>query len=109
MNKQLLHQYLMFLLSDEKIAIIHLKADAGTVTGIVAGIMKAAAALPHYFAADVLNRLKTITVHAPDAALQLDLAIRRLSREQKWQKLYPWLALMITLLLCMAMYFFSKK
>ncbi|RYZ47839.1 MAG: hypothetical protein EOP49_20200, partial [Sphingobacteriales bacterium] len=39
MNKELLWRYLLFLLSDEKIAVLRLKGKPGTVSGIIDGIM----------------------------------------------------------------------
>jgi hypothetical protein len=109
MNKELLHQYLLFMLSDEKIAVILLKSKAETTHGLVEEIIKASSALPVYFAKEVLYRLKMITVNNPDDALKVDTSLRRLMREYTLEKLFPWLALVITLLLCVAMYFFSKK
>ncbi len=109
MNKELLHQYLMFLLSDEKIAIIQLKADTDTVHALVSAIIKTVAVLPHYFALDVLQRLKETTSAYPGEREKINLTIRRRKREAQWQRLFPWLALLVTLLLCLAMYFFSKK
>jgi hypothetical protein len=109
MNKQLLHQYLLFMLSDEKVAIILLKGKPDTVSGIVSGILKAASTLPLYFSIEVLTRLKVIAVNSIDDTAKIDLALRRLNRERIWEKLFPWLALAITIILCMAMYLFSKK
>lgn len=109
MNKELLHQYLMFLFSDEKIAIIQLKADTDTVNALVAAIMQTVAVLPHYFALAVLQRLKETTAAYPYESKRIDLMINKRRREAQWQRLFPWLALLVTLLLCLAMYLFSKK
>jgi hypothetical protein len=109
MNKELLHQYLLFMLSDEKIAVILLKGKADNIHGIVEGIIKASSTLPVYFAKETLQRLKMITVNSPDEELKVNTALKRLSKQQQLEKLFPWLALAITLLLCIAMYFFSKK
>jgi hypothetical protein len=109
MNKELLHQYLLFMLSDEKIAVILLKSKPEIIHGLVEGMMRASSALPVYFAKEVLHRLKMITVNSPDEALKVDTSLKRLTREYKLEKLFPWLALVITLLLCVAMYFFNKK
>ena len=109
MNKELLHQYLLFMLSDEKIAVILLKSKADNIHGLVEGIIKASSALPVYFAKEILQRLKVITVNSPDEELKVNTALKRLIRQQNLEKLFPWLALAITLLLCVAMYFFSKK
>jgi metal-responsive CopG/Arc/MetJ family transcriptional regulator len=109
MNKELLHQYLLFMLSDEKIAVILLKGNTDTIHGLAEGIIKASSVLPVYFAKEVLQRLKMITVSSLDDELKVDTSLKRLAREHKLEKVFPWLALAITLLLCVAMYFFSKK
>jgi metal-responsive CopG/Arc/MetJ family transcriptional regulator len=109
MNKELLHQYLLFLLNDEKIAVILLKGNADNIHGLVEGIIKASSVLPISFAKEVLQRLKMITVNTPDEELKVNVSLKRLVREHTLEKLFPWLALVITLLLCIAMYFFSKK
>jgi hypothetical protein len=109
MNKELLHQYLLFMLSDEKIAVILLKGNTDTIHGLVEGIIKASSTLPAYFAKEVFQRLKTITINSPDEELRVNTALKRLSKQQQLEKLFPWLALAITLLICIAMYFFSKK
>lgn len=97
------------MLSDEKIAVILLKSKAEAIHGLVEGIIKASSALPVYFAKEVLQRLKMITVNNPDEELKVDTRLKRLTREYTLEKLFPWLALTITLLLCVAMYFFNKK
>ena len=109
MNKELLHQYLLFLLSDEKIAVILLKSKTETIHGLVEGIIKASSALPLYFAKEVLQRLKMITINSSVEELKVNTRLKRLTRQHTWEKLFPWLTLVITLLLCVAMYFFSKK
>lgn len=109
MNKELLHQYLMFLLSDEKIAIIQLKADPDTLTALVSAFIKATAVLPHYFVPGILQRLKEITKEYPRETEKITIILKKNSREAQWQKSLPWLALLIALLICAAMYLFSKK
>ena len=109
MNKERLHQYLLFMLNDEKIAVILLKGKTDTIHGLVKGIIKATSALPVYFATAVLQRLKMITVNSPDEELIVNTSLKRLKKEQTLEKLFPWLTLAITILLCVAMYFFSKK
>lgn len=109
MNKELLHRYLLFMLSDEKVAILQLKGRPETISGITEGMIKATTHLPVYFAIAVLNRLATAIAAHPEEAHKAAVALRRLKREQLWQKLFPWLTLTITILLCVAMYLFSKK
>ncbi len=108
MNKQLLHQYLLFIFSDDKIGIIQLKAGDQDRAGIIAEAAKAAVHLPHYYARDIWERLLLIAANDEERA-GLQRVLSRLAREARWQKLFPWLAVLAALLLCMAMYLFGRK
>jgi DnaJ-domain-containing protein 1 len=109
MNKELLHRYLLFLLANEKVAILRRKANPETLAALIKALMQSAAVLPYYFAIEVLQRLKVVAEEGSEPAQEIGNALKRLMREAQWQRLFPWLALLITLLLCVAMFFFSKK
>ncbi len=109
MNKELLHRYLMFLLADEKIAILQRKGNPEILAGITKGLMQAVAVLPHYFSLEVLRRLQVTIAGNSDLEQQIGYVLKKLTREAQWQRLFPWLTLLITLLICAGMYLFSKK
>lgn len=106
MNKQLLHQYLLFLFSDDKIGIIQLKAEAVTRGSIIEEGLKATLHLPFYYSNEILNRLLQVAADDGEAQPLRDIK-KRLEREARWQKLFPWLVAAVVLLLCVAMYLFS--
>lgn len=108
MNKQLLHQYLLFVFSDDKIGIIQLKAGDKARAGIIAEAGKAAAHLPHYYARAILERLLLIAAN-DEERMALRQTLTRLAREARLQKFFPWLAVLVALLLCIAMYVFGRK
>jgi molecular chaperone DnaJ len=109
MNKELLYRYLMFLLSDDKIGIILQKAEDNFASRFVPQILEAIAPLPHYFAKDVLLRLKAITADNEAENTLLVRAIRKRAIEEQKEKWFPWIIFLVTLLLCLAMYLFSKR
>lgn len=109
MNKQLLHRYLLFLLSDEKLAIINRKADEQFTGQFIPEILKTVKLLPYYFAADVLERLKLISAQTATETNAIRKFGIQLKRHKRGEQLFPWLIVLFTLLLCLAMYWFSKK
>lgn len=109
MNKQLLHQYLMFLLADEKMAILQLKAEEQVLQDIIGELLKAILPLPSYYAKEILARLKVLAEGYPAEETRIDKVLNRIIREEIWQRSVPWLVLLVTLLLCITMYLFGKK
>jgi len=109
MNKQLLQEYLLFLLSADKAAIIIQYSNKDTIIAIVREMIKAIKYLPAYFALPVLKKLNGIAVLNAEAAQIVALKTAGIRKEQKWQKLYPWLIILTTICILIAMYLFNKK
>lgn len=109
MNRELLYRYLQFVLADERIAIMQLKADLITRQSFAAAFMHPVALLPHYFAIDVLRRLREVAGDMPETLQAITARLRQLERRARWQKWFPWLTLLVVFLLCLAMYLFARK
>jgi hypothetical protein len=109
MNKQLLQEYLLFLLSADKAAIIIQHSNNDTIIAIVTEMVKAIKYLPAYFALPVLEKLKSIAVINNEAIQMVTSKMAGIRKEQKWQKAYPWLIILATTGILIAMYLFSKK
>lgn len=109
MNKQLLQEYLLFLLSADKAAIIIQHGDTENILSITKEITKAISYLPSYFALPVLARFGNIASISLEAAQIILSETAKIKKAQKWQKIYPWLVVTITLFILIAMYYFSKK
>ncbi|PSK93890.1 DnaJ-like protein [Taibaiella chishuiensis] len=109
MNKQLLHEYLLFFLTDEKIAIIRKQADASYLGHFIPAMLDATLHLPFYFAAPVYTRLQLVATGSAHLSELVDKARRRMAGQARRQRYLPLLMVLITLLLCIAMYLFSKK
>jgi hypothetical protein len=93
----------------KKIAIIQLKSTEEITHQLISGMMKALEPLPAYFSKEILIRLRNIAAGKDMEEQRIDHALRKLQREEWWQKIFPWLALFVTLFVCIAMYFFAKK
>lgn len=109
MNKQLLQEYLLFLLSADKAAIIIQYGNSDTIIAIVTEMIKAIKYLPAYFALPVLEKLNGIAVIDTEATQMIISKIKSIKKERKWQKAYPWLIILITICILASMYLFSRK
>jgi molecular chaperone DnaJ len=109
MNRELLYRYLLFMLSDEKVAIIEKRAQAPVRQGIAREILKAMQLLPGFFALEIISRIQLILNGEDEEILkELEMVTRKVQREQRLQRYLPWLISALTLLICVAMYLFSK-
>lgn len=109
MNKQLLQEYLLLFLNDEKIAIIRKQADASYLVAFITEVIRAVEYLPYYFAQPVFARLHLLSLDYPDVPSKITEAESRMARQARWRQYLPLLIIIITLLLCIGMYLYSKK
>jgi len=108
MNRELLKDYLLFMLSDEKAALLA-QQSTEKQTGAIAGqLLKSAEYLPYYFAIPVLTRMRYTLPLNKELERLIDSRIKKTEREEKLRKSYPWLIVLITVLILFAMYFFSQ-
>jgi hypothetical protein len=109
MNRQLLHEYLLFLLSDDKMALLIQKATPEIIHSISESLLKAIAYLPAYYALPVLNKWMPAATMDVGSGREISKKTATLKKEEKQQKVYPWLIVLLTLFILIAMYYFSKK
>lgn len=109
MNKQLLQEYLLLFLNDEKIAILRKHAGTTSIDNFVAEIIHAVSFLPYYFAKAVFTRLYLLCQDHEVMLYKIAAADRSMTRQARRQQYLPLLIVLITLLLCFGMYWFSKK
>ncbi len=109
MNRQLLKEYLCYLCTDEKIAILRKKGEIGLLERFIAEGLKTSKFLPYYYELAVLNRFKLIA--AADESLNEALLKRerQLLFIRQWNRFFPWLTVLITLLICIGMFWFGRK
>lgn len=109
MNKQLLQEYLLLFLNDEKIAILRKQAATTAMDNFVAEVIHAASFLPYYFAKAVFARLYLLCQDNETILLNIAAAEHSMAKAARRQQYLPLLIVLITLLLCFGMYWFSKK
>lgn len=109
MNKQLLQEYLLLFLNDEKIAVVRKQADSAYLYAFVSAVIRACEHLPYYFAQPVFARLHLLSQDYPEAQSTVTEAETRMARQARWRQYLPVLIIIITLLLCIGMYLYSKK
>lgn len=91
MNKQLLHEYLLFVLSDEKQAILHLKATTAHIENISNNILQITQLLPEYYALPVIDRLLLLAEQHPYIRNSIETENKKRKQAYRWQKITPWL------------------
>lgn len=109
MNKQLLFQYLGFLLKDEKLAVVNRKGTEDFAAQFIPEILKTTAHLPAYYAIELMQRLKLIENQPNSVQALVAKADRAWKRRKQWQSMVPWLIVLFTLLVCIGMYWFSRR
>lgn len=109
MNKQLLQEYLLLFLNDEKIAVVRKQADSAYLYAFVSSVIRACEHLPYYFAQPVFARIHLLSQDYPEAQSTVTEAETRMARQARWRQYLPVLIIIITLLLCIGMYLYSKK
>ena len=105
----MLYEYLLFLLSDDKVALLIQKGTPEIIYAITQQLLLSISYLPAYYALPVLNKWLPATISHTDSYQNIAMQIIKIKREEKLQKAYPWLIVLITLSVLIAMYYFSKK
>jgi hypothetical protein len=109
MNKQMLYEYLLFLLSDDKKAVLLLnKANKSIALDVAAIIIHICNILPPYFALPVLQQLEPIVADNEEAQVQLQNVIVHHRQLALWQRCKPWLVVVLSFLILLAMYWYGK-
>ena len=108
MDLQLLNAYLHYQLTDEKIGILQVTAGSEKITQIQqlclhAGSFLSAAQYKH-----LLVRLQILSSAIPANLEVLDREERQASWNLKLERKFPWVLLLLTLLICLAMYLYGQ-
>ncbi len=107
-NLSLLNSYLLFLLNDHHLAIISAQQSDNYPDRFIRKILKAVDALPLYYAIPLLQRMKPAFLHQEHLTEIILQKEKKLKAERLRSRLMPWLILLLTLLLCVCMYFFNR-
>ncbi len=108
MNKSLLQQYLLFLLSDERLAVLTNEPSADYITAFTSEMISIATILPPYLALPVLARMKYAFASIGPALSLISISEQKIKRTYLCTQYAPWVILTTVLLICIAMYYFSR-
>lgn len=109
MNKQLLYEYLRFLLSDEKIAVLERRAGPEAIRSIITGLTGFLSPLPYYYTLGVLERMQLLAANLPEEQDRIATLRRQARRKRQWERALPWIVAGISLLLCFIMFLLYRR
>ena len=108
MSQRALQQYILLILSDAHLGVLLQHDDATTNAAIIQALLRASKQLEIQFLREIDQRL--VTLAAKDTALQLAITTFMESRMHKarQERLQPYFIILITVLLCVLMYFYGR-
>ena len=109
MNHRALHEYVLILLSDDHIGILQTENDDRAIRELVSDVLVSIRHL-HYSLYPAINRrLSIIASNDPELLQAISQAERerRVKNSQQW--IMPLLIIVITLMLCIFMYIYSRR
>ncbi len=109
MSQESLSGYLQFLLSDRHLSIINAASDARVNQQIITESLRAMTLLSFKYTKAVFPRLKSIISLSPDVEKMVLSAEQLAERRHFRARLNPLIIVLVTLILCLAMFFFSRK
>ena len=108
MSQRALQQYILLILSDAHLGVLLQHDDATTNTAIIQELLRASKQLEIQYLREIDERL--VTLAAKDTTLQQAITTFMESRMRKarQERLQPYFIILITVLLCVLMYFYGK-
>ncbi len=103
-----LSQYIMLLLSDAHIDVLLQHNEADKNSAIITEVIKATRWLEAHYLSEIINKLLVI---APVDEMKATISNYHAERQRgaKRDKLFPYIVILITLALCVVMYFYGSK
>jgi len=111
MSHESLSDYILFVLSDAHLAILQNANKPDVNQKIISEALKAVSLLPYKYSRPLFQRLNSISyLEDAEATKEMLRKAEDLSRQQyRWARLKPILLIIITLILCFAMFLFNRK
>jgi molecular chaperone DnaJ len=103
-----LRAYMLLILSDSHLGVLKQANEHETNTTIVNELLKAAAHLPVRYLPEIEERLLTIAGDDPAMIAAINYALESRIRKARKEQLLPYVVLLLTLGLCLFMYFYSR-
>jgi molecular chaperone DnaJ len=109
MNHQSLRDYILLILSDSHMGVLQTYKEPEVNRQIVMAILTAVKWLEIEYLPAITDRLTTLAGDEPALQLTIQTALAERTRQAGWDKALPIVAIVITLLLCVCMYFFAHR
>jgi len=108
MSQRALQQYILLILSDAHLGLLLQHNDTTTNTTIIQELLRASKQMEIQYLREIDERL--VTLAAKDTALQMAITTFMESRMRKarQERLQPYFIILITVLLCVLMYFYGR-
>ncbi len=108
MSQAALYEYTLLLLSDTHLAILNKVADKEINKQILREMLRALNGMQYRYFHDISGRLTMLAGDNTILLLQIDRELARKAREMQWQRIKPWMILMVALLLCVFMFLYIR-
>lgn len=93
------------LLNDDTISLLLGQKETDVIASIVASMLKSMQLFPYAAAKPVARQLLKLSVHLPDWEKHIQQQMLQKQKKEKWSWLNPLLIVLLTLALCLLIYF----
>ncbi len=107
MSQSALQAYILLILEDAHISMLQLENDTSANHAFVREIIKASKKLEVQYLADIEQKLLKLAGVNKEMLDAIDLKMEERIRKARWEKLLPWFIIVITLGLCVCMYYYG--
>lgn len=108
MNHQALQEVVFLLLSDAHMGLLEVQADPATRRAIAAELFQAVRALRYPLLVPIAERLLLLAGNDP-LREQINTLLQAGERQQRWQRLRPWIIVITTLVLCLIVFLAGRR
>jgi len=104
-----LQQYILLILEDAHLAILYQEGSKEVRRAIIGALLKAARHLEAGYLAEIRRKLDLLAQDDTEALQVIAKEITQYEQEARYQRTFPYIVILITLALCVAMYFFGNS
>ncbi len=108
MSQKTLQAYILLILSDSHLGVMHTESDKETTSTVITEILKATHKLEVRYLGDIEQRLIALAANDDDMLRAIDDHVEARMRKARMEQRLPYFVLLITLGLCVLMYWFGK-
>ena len=108
MDHESLHNHLMFILSDSHLSVLMASGDRKAITEITRNTLSSMTNLKFKLIKDLVEKLLALTTNQSGLKEEINYFIRDRSKKETWQRIKPIIVLLVTILLCVFIFFASQ-